>query len=196
MGRKAALSRDDWIEAAFKWIAEHGVPSLAVEPLARSLGVTKGGFYWCFANRDELLLAVLERWEAVGTQEIILLVKQVPEPAGQLRALANEVVRRIDIPGTEAAGPVRVHYALVCASSDPLVAPVMARVTAERIGFLTRLLKLAGFPPKLAKQRATLAHACYLGLVLMLATQHGQLDGVKTDELVKSYLAMLLAPAD
>ena len=61
--RTGRLSADDWAREALDQIAEQGVASVAVEPLARRLGVTKGSFYWHFPSRDALLQAALERWE-------------------------------------------------------------------------------------------------------------------------------------
>ena len=51
MTDKKTLTAEDWARAALEAIAEDGVTAVAVEPLARSLGVTKGSFYWHFANR-------------------------------------------------------------------------------------------------------------------------------------------------
>src|SRR3546814_18257468 len=48
--RKGRLSAEDWAQAALDLIAEHGVAAVAVEPLARRLGVTKGSFYWHFPS--------------------------------------------------------------------------------------------------------------------------------------------------
>ena len=59
--RTARLSAEDWAQAALDQIAEQGVASVAVEPLARRLGVTKGSFYWHFPSREALLVAALER---------------------------------------------------------------------------------------------------------------------------------------
>ena len=60
-GRNSRLSAEDWAQAALDLIAEQGVGAVAVEPLARRLGVTKGSFYWHFPSRDALLQAALER---------------------------------------------------------------------------------------------------------------------------------------
>ncbi|WP_159094389.1 TetR family transcriptional regulator, partial [Xanthomonas fragariae] len=43
-GRGNRLRADDWAQAALDLIAEQGVGAVAVEPLARRLGVTKGSF--------------------------------------------------------------------------------------------------------------------------------------------------------
>ena len=57
------LSRERWASEALKAMARGGVAAVAVEPLARALGVTKGSFYWHFKNRDALIAAALERLE-------------------------------------------------------------------------------------------------------------------------------------
>lgn len=60
---RGSLTAEDWVRAAKRTIEERGVGAVAVEPLAKKLGVTKGSFYWHFENRDALLKATLERWE-------------------------------------------------------------------------------------------------------------------------------------
>src|SRR5512145_1401917 len=68
--RTGRLSADDWAAAALDLIAEQGVAAVAVEPLARRLGVTKGSFYWHFPSREALLSAALERWELVEQETV------------------------------------------------------------------------------------------------------------------------------
>src|SRR5690348_18440284 len=66
----ARLSAADWERGALEMIADEGVGALAVEALARRLGVTKGSFHWHFKNREALLQAALTRWEADDTREL------------------------------------------------------------------------------------------------------------------------------
>ena len=84
--RTGRLSADDWAQAALDLIAEQGVAAVAVEPLARRLGVTKGSFYWHFPSREALLVAALERWEKVE-QEVFSSLEPIPDPRERLRAL-------------------------------------------------------------------------------------------------------------
>ena len=58
---EARLSTADWEAAALDALAENGLAGVAIEPLARRLGVTKGSFYWHFTDRDALLAALKER---------------------------------------------------------------------------------------------------------------------------------------
>ena len=53
---------DVWIEAGFAELARSGIAGVRVEVLAKSLGVTKGGFYRRFRDRAALLGAMLEVW--------------------------------------------------------------------------------------------------------------------------------------
>jgi AcrR family transcriptional regulator len=63
--------RDRWIEEGLQGLAAGGPDAVRVEALAKKLGVTKGGFYGSFADRDALLEAMLDAWERESTDEVI-----------------------------------------------------------------------------------------------------------------------------
>ncbi len=56
------LGREDWLKAALG-MCEAGIDSVKIAPLATTMGVTTGSFYWHFKNRRELLDALLAYWE-------------------------------------------------------------------------------------------------------------------------------------
>ncbi len=56
-------SRQDWVVAGLHTLAENGIDAVRVERLAKALGVSKGPFYWRFADRAELLAAMMEFWQ-------------------------------------------------------------------------------------------------------------------------------------
>jgi AcrR family transcriptional regulator len=89
--------RDEWVRAAAQAMSDGGVEAVRVEALARELSVTKGSFYWHFADRPALLAAVLARWEeaarssldaaasqATPEQRIGSLFRQLARPTGGL----------------------------------------------------------------------------------------------------------------
>ena len=56
------LSVDDWTERALELLMDEGVSALKIARLCRELGVTKGSFYWHFADLESLRTAVAQRW--------------------------------------------------------------------------------------------------------------------------------------
>ena len=47
----ARTPRGRWVEEGLRALAAGGPDAVRIEPLAQALGVTKGGFYWHFADR-------------------------------------------------------------------------------------------------------------------------------------------------
>ena len=167
--RSARLSADDWAQAALDLIAEQGVSAVAVEPLARRLGVTKGSFYWHFPSRDALLQAALERWEKVEQEALFGALEQVNDPHQRLRALIQMVAAEI---------PSHVIYsALLQALDHPIVQPVIGRMSERRLEYLTGAFRQVGFEPEQARHRARLAYSAYVGfLQLSLQLPQSRLD--------------------
>jgi AcrR family transcriptional regulator len=60
-----------WIEEGLRALAAGGPDAVRIEPLARALGVTRGGFYWHFDDRRALLDEMLDTWERTTTEEVI-----------------------------------------------------------------------------------------------------------------------------
>ncbi len=56
------LTREAWLDAAFQAVVEGGFDKVRVLLLADALGVTRGSFYWHFADHAELVSALLARW--------------------------------------------------------------------------------------------------------------------------------------
>jgi AcrR family transcriptional regulator len=60
--KRSTLSAADWEQEALRVIADEGIGAVAVEPLARRMGITKGSFYWHFSSRESLLEQALLGW--------------------------------------------------------------------------------------------------------------------------------------
>ena len=134
--RSSRLSAEDWAQAALDLIAEQGVSAVAVEPLARRLGVTKGSFYWHFPSRDALLQAALERWEVVEQESVFGNLEKVPDPRERLRALFQLVGHEVK--------PHIIYSELLKALDHPAVQPVINRVSQRRLEYLVASFRQAG----------------------------------------------------
>lgn len=63
-GGNPRLSVQDWVQAGFRILAEDGVKALTIDRLCRRLGVTKGSFYWHFADMKTYRQALTDTWAA------------------------------------------------------------------------------------------------------------------------------------
>jgi CubicO group peptidase (beta-lactamase class C family)/AcrR family transcriptional regulator len=129
------LSRDDWLRAARRALLTRGPEAVRVEPLARDLGVTKGSFYWHFADRANLLEALLVEWE----QETRLLsdALHTARPRAELPAIIAELDRR-NLASERGESPSDAAI-FAWAASDPEVARRANRVEAERMRLFRKL---------------------------------------------------------
>ncbi|RZZ83522.1 TetR/AcrR family transcriptional regulator [Pseudoxanthomonas winnipegensis] len=183
--RSARLSADDWAQAALDMVAEQGVAAVAVEPLARRLGVTKGSFYWHFPSRDTLLQAALERWEMVEQESVFGSLEAVPDPRERLRQLFLLVAH-------EAKSHI-IYSELLKALDHPAVAPVIQRVSQRRLDYLIASFRQAGMSRTDAQHRARLAYAAYVGfLQLSLQLHQPRMQHEEFEDYVNHMIAALI----
>ena len=185
---RGRLSADDWAREALEQIAETGVSSVAVEPLARRLGVTKGSFYWHFPSRDALLQAALERWETMEQELVFGSLEKVADPRERLRALfqvvAHEVKSHI------------IYSELLKALDHPAVSPVIGRVSQRRLDYLIASFRQAGLSRTAAQHRARLAYAAYVGfLQLSLQLRQPRLQHDEFEDYVEHVMQTLIPAA-
>ena len=173
------LDRQAWARAALGALARGGPGMVAVEPVARELGATKGSFYWHFPDRRALLIAALELYEQEGTEAVITGLAGRPD---QLRRLFSQVFRNV--------GGDPVYRALLAAAADPDVGPVLRRITRRRVDYLITAMAQAGYPPAEARHRAVLAYTSWLGLAQAEYAAGGEL--FSSEQARDRYLRFLL----
>jgi AcrR family transcriptional regulator len=151
------LSTEDWIRQARAMLIAEGIGALKIDRLAKACKVTRGGFYWRFRNRDDLLDRLLDHWhETNGTAYLDVLRPDVPPPARYMRLvelLIDEI--RFD-PLFDSA--VRAWGAVSAKARA-----VVKKADDDRIGALTRLFLDAGYPEQEAFIRARIAYFHQVG---------------------------------
>ena len=130
---------------------------MAIEPLARRLGVTKGSFYWHFADRDALWSALLDTYEREGTEVLIAEIACM-DPRSRLIAIFAAAWERID--------HLRAQRALF-ASARPDARETVARVHDRRRRYMEDAYLELGFTPIHARNQAAAAYASYVGAVML-----------------------------
>ena len=149
------LGRKEWISAAIEAAAEGGIDNVRVERLARRLRVTKGSFYWHFKDRNALLQALLEAWQAMQTTTVIDKVEAI---GGQPREILANVIAHI--------GDMNVGLEVALrqwAATDDEVYKIIVRIDETRISHLQSIIARAGIPVERARERAMLLYYAFIG---------------------------------
>lgn len=181
------LERKDWAEEALAALSRGGLAAVAVEPIAQRLATTKGSFYHHFDNRDDLIGAALELWEQRHTVQVNAEVDAATEdPRERLRLVTRRAVRMAE---TDPVG-----LTLLASADNPLVAPVLERVTTARLSYLARLYRRLGHPPATARRHALLTYSAYLGHIQLAHSTPGVLP--HTQAARHAYLDLVLAALD
>ena len=160
---RSTLSAGDWEQQALVLMAEKGIRAVAIESLARRMGVTKGSFYWHFPNRDALLEQSLLRWEKHDEANLQASLGAIADPRERLRSFFRRTGRE--------QLTHDVYSSLLSAADHPKVKPLLERVAERRMKRIEAAFGEIGFTPEEASHRARLTYSTYLGF-LQLQRQH------------------------
>ena len=180
------LSVDAWCRAAVKLVIREGISGLAVEPMTRELGITKGSFYWHFENRDALVQETLRRWELDQTQDLFARFVGIEDPLTRIRILMFAAFEDLE--------NGLLFAALSASSEDPRVQPYLLRVSAQRLAFITDSFTALGLDAEEARRRALFAYSVYAGYFQLLRAIPDQVKAVSDLSAYVHYLADSLAP--
>ena len=183
---KGPLSVDAWCKACLGLIIREGVQAVAVEPMTRDLGVTKGSFYWHFQSRDALIDETLRRWEAFQTRDVMPRYADIQDPVQRMRILMFAAF--------EALEDGLVYAALGASSEDPRVKPYLQRVSGFRVDFISRAFEALGLDGTEARRRALFAYSTYVGYFHLLRALPDQVREVADLSAYVHYLADSLVP--
>lgn len=150
----ARLSREDWIAAAYERFRADGISAVAVEPVARAVGATKGSFYWHFADRRALVEAVLDRWRELETERLIDQVEGIEPASARLGGLLELIAHRTGERSGErtlyadATGPVR---------------EIVSAVTERRVSYVAQIIEASGVAADESRRRAVIIVSAVIG---------------------------------
>jgi AcrR family transcriptional regulator len=156
---RQTLTAEHWAEAALDVIASGGIEAVAVEPLARTLNVTKGSFYWHYTNRDALVARALEVWERHETVEMIGRAEQEPSPRERIHTFFRSAAN------TDARSE-RILLAL-SGSKHAAARACVQRVTEAWRAYIETCYRGLGMEPAAARNWATFAYSTFMGTVRM-----------------------------
>jgi AcrR family transcriptional regulator len=168
------LTKLDWIEHGLRTLANEGANALKVGPMATTLKVSRGSFYWHFRDIADFRSQVLKSWQERTTDQVIRdleTAKAEPDRLKHLMRRAFVVKRRLD------------RAIRAWAAQDEEVATLVASVDASRVAYIAKLLVAAGVESRRALARAAFMYWAYLGQAIVMDPRHSSISASAIDDI-------------
>jgi AcrR family transcriptional regulator len=172
----AQLSAQDWLDQGLKTLAARGFTALKAEPLAKAMGVSRGSFYWHFADIGAFQAAILRRWREVAAEQIIANLEAAPDGENPLHLLLRQAF----------SGKLALERAVRnWATFDAAARHAVQAIDRRRLDYLETLLRNAGFPPEAATARAQILYWAFVGSALSDRPLSNAQQQAALDELIR-----------
>lgn len=146
------LTSRDWVNAGLKALGKSGFTALKADTLSKALGVSRGSFYWHFADVGAFHAAVLQRWREIAYENVVQEIEGTAE--NRLAALVERAFR----------ADVRLERAMRSwATADARAKAMVEAVDTRRLKYIRELLVEAGLTAHQASARARILYWAYLG---------------------------------
>lgn len=170
------LSAADWLDRGLKTLTESGFTALKAEPLAKAMGVSRGSFYWHFADVGAFHTALLKRWREIMTEQIIADLEQSAEGEGRINVLLRRAF----------SGKLTLEVAVrTWATLDPAARAAVQAIDKRRLSYIENLLTTSGHLPEIARARAQILYWAFLGFTVSDKPLSKQRQAELVDELIR-----------
>src|SRR5260370_30238110 len=123
------LTKDDWITHGLRTLANDGANALKVGPMAASLKVSRGSFYWHFRDIADFRSQLLRSWQERSTDRVIRDLDAAQSEPDRLKHLMKR------------AFPAKRHLDRAIrawAAEDDEVARVGPSVDGRRVAYIAK----------------------------------------------------------
>jgi AcrR family transcriptional regulator len=170
------LSAEQWLDRGLKVLANDGFTALKAERLAKLMRVSRGSFYWHFADIGAFHTALLDRWRDLAAEQVIAGVERSSQGDDLLPALLRQAFR------------VRPRLEVAVrnwATFDATAQRAVHAIDRRRLSYIANLMETSGLSSDLAATRAQIVYWAFLGFALsespLPQTKHAKM----LDELIR-----------
>ncbi|SHJ09612.1 transcriptional regulator, TetR family [Shimia gijangensis] len=163
---KQGGSEAAWLAAAYDLLTENGVEAVKVMPLAKKLGLSRTGFYWHFKDRDQLLEAMVRRWEQKNTGNLVARAEAYAD------TIAEAMFNVFDCWLDDALFDARLDLAIRnWARNDAALQQRLDQADSRRQNALTAMFERFEFGREQAHARAMTVMYTQIGYISMRVTE-------------------------
>lgn len=181
-------SRERLVDAAVRYVADHGVGDMSLRQLATGIGTSHRMLIYHFGSKEALLVEVVRQVEEAQRAALAELTESLGAEVGPIDVMRALWSRLID---PSLAPYERLFFEVYgrALQGDPTLDPLLTGVVDAWLPQLTDLNERAGFPPEAAADHARLQVAVTRGLLLdLLATS----DAAAVTAAADRFAAMLV----
>lgn len=165
---RTRFSRTDWLDTGLRQLAAQGPEGLKLQTLCASQKRTTGSFYYHFRDHAAFVDALMDHWQRVHTDDLILAVADITDDADRAAKL-NTLTKTLDH---------RVEVAVrLFAFQHAGVRARLSEIDGKRIAYVADLYTCtASLPPDEAMGVARLEYAALVGAEMLV--QSGTVDNM------------------
>jgi AcrR family transcriptional regulator len=151
------LSAKDWLDEGLRTLANSGFTALKADPMAKAMGVSRGSFYWHFADIGAFHSAILKHWREVAAEQIIANVEAASGHHNPLAVLLRQAF----------GGRLALEKAVRSwGAHDPRARSAVQAIDRRRLSYVEGLFRASGLAPDTARARAQIFYWAFLGYAL------------------------------
>lgn len=159
-------SEEVWLHAAHRMLIESGVESVKVMTLANALDMSRTSFYWHFTDRKALLDALIARWQARNSGNLIAQTELYAE------TITEAVLNLFDCWVDPELFDARLDFAIRnWAQNAPELKIILEQTDQDRIDAIRSMFSRFDFSPEQADVRAHTVYYTQIGYISMMVQE-------------------------
>jgi AcrR family transcriptional regulator len=151
------LSARDWLDQGLRVLAAKGFTALKAEPMAKAMGVSRGSFYWHFADIGAFHAELLSLWREIAAEQVIIGVEAAAKDESPLAVLLRRTF----------SGRLALERAVRSwAASHAGARNAVQAIDRRRLDYVASLITAEGLTSATAQARAQVLYWAFLGFAL------------------------------
>lgn len=189
--RAVSTNQSAWINAAYGLLIRSGVGAVKIVPMAKQLKTSRTSFYWLFKDREEILAALLDRWERHNTDAVIRQSEKYASSIVEATLNVFDCWFDANVFDSEFEHAVR-SWSL----QDSGVAERIGRADARRLDALQQMFVRYGYDASEADTRARTIYLIQIGYISMQIQESGTTRISRVAQYVEIFTGQTCTPAD
>ena len=188
---RSPTNQTAWVDAAYELLIASGISAVKIVPLAKKLKTSRTSFYWLFKDREEVLAALLDRWERQNTQAVV-------EQAGKYASSIVEATLNVfDCWFDQSVFDSEFEYAIRSWSlQDRAVAERVSQADLVRLQALKNMFIRYGYDALEADTRARTVYLIQIGYISMHTQETQETRIGRVAQYINIFTGQMCAHAD